>query len=225
MAGYVPFDPKKPLQQPATAPTPTGGYIPPATIQGYGNAAGRARAQAQLSPADGGGYVPFNPNGGQQTDSAAAGPGWSIDWSKPGGQVTMPQSVQDFGDIAGNEAGMGLPGLRVQTDAARQRLGPAASAVADVAGNILSPTTLLNAVPYVGPELAGGAHEGIKSYAAGNDWKTIGEDALGGVAFGALGQGAARIAPEVLPQLTKQGVQLGLAHAANKLGLGHVLPE
>ena len=73
--------------------------------------------------------------------------------------------------VAWNEALMkSLPGLRAQAEAARQRLGPVAAASADVAGNFGSPTTALNFVPYVGPELAGGLHEGIKSYNSQPDW-------------------------------------------------------
>jgi hypothetical protein len=99
--------------------------------------------------------------------------------------------------------------------AARQRLGPAASAVADVAGNLMSPTTLLNAVG--GPVLAGGVHEGIKSYMSQPNWipdaqgmKRIGEDTAGGAAWGALGLGAAKAAPAVAPVLSRVAVQGGI---------------
>jgi hypothetical protein len=195
MSGYVPFDPNKPLQ----APTP---------------------ADASPASTKSGAYVPFNPNAATTTsatptDDKTAQPaqpsGWGIDWSK-GGQVTMPQSVQDFGDIAGNEAMMGtLPSLKAQADAARQRLGPAASAGADVTGNVLSPTTLLSA--FGGPVLAGAAHEGIKSLAAGNPWSTIADDAAMGAISGGVGGQAAKLAPAVLPQLTKAAVDLGPAAA------------
>src|SRR5580698_884739 len=61
-------------------------------------------------------------NGGGQQQTGAQPSGWGIDWSK-GGQVTMPQSVTDFGTVAGNEAMAGtLPGLRAQAEAARKRL-------------------------------------------------------------------------------------------------------
>src|SRR5580698_7323773 len=90
------------------------------------------------------GYAPLvapKPEGAASPPPASAQgqpSGWGIDWSK-GGQVTMPQSVQDFGDIAGNEATMGtFASLKAQADAARQRLGPAASAGADMTGNVLS---------------------------------------------------------------------------------------
>jgi hypothetical protein len=97
---------------------------------------------------------------------------------------------------------MNLLGLRQQAEAARQRLGPAAAGSADVVGSILSPTTLLNAVPGVGPELAGAAHEGIKSAATMNpneSWmdyaKRVSEDTAGGAAWGGAGHIAAAAAP------------------------------
>jgi hypothetical protein len=129
----------------------------------------------------------------------------------------MPQSAQDWSTIAAQNSSMGLAGLKTQADAARARLGPVAAGSADLVGGAISPSTLLNAVPLVGPELAGGLHEGVKSYMEGNDWKTIGEDTLGGAGAGLAGQGAAALAPRVLPQLTRQGLNAGLAYGAHKL--------
>ena len=142
---------------------------------------------------------------------------WSIDWSK-GGEVKLPQSVQDWSTLAAQNSLMGLyPGLNAQADAARKRLDPVTAASADVAGGAISPSTLLNAVPVVGPELAGGVHEGLKSYAAGNDWKTIGEDTAGGAAAGLAGQGAALAAAKALPTVIAGGVTGGAGYLGHKL--------
>jgi hypothetical protein len=205
---YVPFDPNKPLT-PAAPAAPAANAPPPAAA------------------APKGGYVPFDPNQGQtggtpkQTtgDAGAAAPsenqGWGIDWSKRGGEVTMPQSVTDWGNIAGNEAvAYGIPSLRTAAEAARQRLDPVTAASADVAGGALSPTNLLYGVPYAGPGLAGGLHEGIKSYEQGNDWSTIGKDTAAGAIAGYGGTIAGKAAPYVLPQLTKAAVDLGPAAGA-----------
>ena len=130
----------------------------------------------------------------------------------------MPQSVQDWSTIAAQNSLMGLyPGLTAQADAARKRLDPMTAASADVAGGAISPTTLLNLVPGVGPELAGGLHEGIKSYAQGNDWKTIGEDTLAGGVTGAAGQGVAKAAPYVVPKLAEEGLKGALTYGAHKV--------
>ena len=208
MAGYIPFDPNNPLKSqaaPDAAPVAKpGGYVPFDP-----NAAKTGEAPAQTT---GGGQSQRTTGGGQQAGGASQPSGWGVNWRT--GDVTMPQPVQDFGNVAGNEATMGtLPGLRTEAEAARKRLGPAASSGADVAGNVLSPTTLISAVPYVGPELAGALHEGIKSYAAGNPWTTIADDAAMGSISGFGGQLAAKAAPVVLPQLTKAAVDLGPAAA------------
>jgi hypothetical protein len=181
MAGYVPFDPNKPLQPPAPADTAP------------------AAAPAPTKP---GAYVPFNPNaatttsGGQTTADGAAQPSQPGDWSS----------------VAWNEAAMGtIPGLRAQAEAARKRLDPVTAASADVAGNFASPTTALNFVPYVGPELAGGLHEGIKSavsnWTPDQSWPTylsnVGKDTAGGVAGGLVGHGAG--AALTNPELLKLG--------------------
>lgn len=199
--GYVPMAPPSQRQQVA----------PPQT-------------QPQTGATDQG-YVPMvqqqTGGGGQTTPQPTQSWGINLQRGPNWGDITVPQSVQDWGDVAGNEAIMGtLPGLRAQADAARQRLGPAGAATADVAGNVLSPTTFLNALPGGAP-IAGALHEGIKSYAAGNDWKTIADDtAMGGIAgFG--GAAAAKAAPYVLPQLSRAVVDLGPAAgmtvAAHKL--------
>jgi hypothetical protein len=191
---YVPFDPNKPLTQ-----------APPA---------------APAAPKSG--YVPFDPNaqtGGAQpqpTSVAAPSPdpGWGVHgWT---GDVTMPQPVTDWGNIAGNEASMSmLPGLRTQAAAARQRLDPATAASADVAGGALSPTSLLAPIPYVGPPLAGALHEGIKSYEQGNDWSTVGKDTIAGAGGGLVGLGVGKALTS--PELFKYGAgALGTA-AAHKV--------
>jgi hypothetical protein len=211
MAGaFDDFDPTGAKQQPNAAPQPK---------------------QTEGPAASGGAFSDFNPTGasskqagGDQTtgggNGAAQPSGFGVDWSdwRHGWPITMPQPVEDFANIASNEASMStLPGLKAQAEAARKRLSPETAASADVAGNILSPTTLLNAVPFVGPELAGATHQGIKSYAQGNDWKTIGEDTAGGGIAGLFGQGVAKAAPAILPKLTDEGLKAGLTYGAHKL--------
>jgi hypothetical protein len=128
-----------------------------------------------------------------------------------GAPAAQPAQPGDWSSVAVNEAAMGLlPGLRTQAQAARQRLGPTAAASADVAGNFASPTTALNFVPYVGPELAGGVHEAVKSYMSQPDWvpnsaelTQIGKDAAAGVAGGVIGHGAG--AALTNPELFKIG--------------------
>jgi len=200
----TPLRPALPTSTPAVAPAPAApagapsGYRPPPPL---------AAAPAQGPP----GYLgSTGATGGVPAPTPQAD--WSIDWSK-GGEVKLPQSVQDWGNIAGNEATMGtIMSLRAQADAARQRLGPVTAASADVAGNVVSPTTLLNALPGGAP-IAGAVHEGIKSYAAGNPWTTIADDTATGAISGFGGQLAAKAAPAVLPQLTKAGIELGPAAA------------
>jgi hypothetical protein len=217
----------KPPAQPQTAPAP--GAPAPAQTGGeqyqtdtFKKALGGGQQAPPAPPAPGGAVQAQPPQG------------WGVDWSKRGGEVTMPQSVQDWGSIAGNEAVMGLPGLKAQADAmaARQRLGPVASASADVAGNLMSPTQFLNAVPYVGPELAGGVHEGVKSYMSQPNWipdaqgmKRIGEDTAGGMAAGLAGQGVAATAKYALPTLIKSGVVAGGAALGHKLLGGAALGD
>jgi hypothetical protein len=119
----------------------------------------------------------------------------------------MPQSVQDWSDIAGNEAMAGtIPGLRTAAEAARKRLDAGTAASADLAGNLVSPTQLLNVF---GPEAAGAAHEGIKSYMSQPNWvpdaagaAKIGEDTALGAATGGVGRLVAGQAPEHLGDMT-----------------------
>lgn len=229
MAGYVPFDPNNPLK-PQAAP-------------------GAAPDAAPVAKP--GGYVPFDPNKPQTAsggDSSASAPAqssqpggaganqpadWSIDWSK-GGEVKLPQSVQDWSTIAAQNSLMGLyPGLTAQADAARKRLDPVTAGSADVAGGAVSPTSLLNAVPVVGPELAGGLHEGLKSavtnWTPDESWgtylKNVGEDTAGGVAGGLAGQVAAYGALKALPQLIKGGVVTGTGWLGHKVLGGAALGD
>ena len=170
--GYVPlYQPgaQKPAQT-QTAPPPQ----PPAS------------APPPVKDPNDQGYVPLvtKPAQTQQTTGGGQGAAQPGDWST----------------VALNEAAMySLPGLRAQAAAARQRLGPVAAASADIAGNYGSPTTALNFVPYVGPELAGGMHEGIKSYMSQPDWMPnsaelaqIGKDTAGGVVGGSSATALAR---------------------------------
>jgi hypothetical protein len=90
---------------------------------------------------------------------------WSLNpqtWNVP-----LPQSVQDFGDIAGQRASSGfmLPAetwtgespdvatAKARLDAAKERLGPKLSTVADTLGYYASPTNLINGIPVVGGAL------------------------------------------------------------------------
>jgi len=221
----TPLRPALPTSTPAVAPAPAApagapsGYRPPPPL---------AAAPAQGPP----GYLgSTGATGGVPAPTPQAD--WSIDWSK-GGEVKLPQSVQDWGNIAGNEATMGtIMSLRAQADAARQRLGPVTAASADVAGSIASPTTLLNAVPYVGPELAGGVHEGIKSavtnWTPDESWtdylKRVGEDTAGGAAAGLVGQGTGLAAQKALPELIKGGVMTGTGWVGHKLLGGAAVPD
>jgi hypothetical protein len=145
------------------------------------------------------------------TPSVTSQPGGATAIDPNQGSVAGTGSWSDFGSVASNESLMNsLPGLRTQAEAARQRLGPNWAAVADLTGSIASPTSLLNLVPGVGPELAGGAHEGFKSYMSQPDWwpssaarTQIAKDTAFGVATAGLGHGAAELAPKLLPEAAK----------------------
>lgn len=198
-----------------------------------------ARPKQPASPSGG---MMADPNPGQQTTPppVTQQPGGMMAGGQQtgggGGQTQpAPGPVQpgDWSSVALNEALMkSLPGLRTQAEAARQRLGPIAAGSADVAGNIGSPTTALNFVPWVGPELAGGLHEGIKSYNSQPNWipdwqgtKQIAEDTAGGVASGALGQGTALAAKTALGPLIKAGAVYGAGTAAHQMLGGSVLGD
>ena len=228
--GYVPlYTPKR------TAPAAAPAVAAPAAAVGAPNEQGYVPLYQKPGAGQQTGGGQQTTAGGQQTPPAQPSQPWTLNpqtWNVP-----LPQSVQDWGNVAGNEADMGLPGLKAQADAAaaRQRIGPLAAMSADVAGNVMSPTSLLNALPG-GPVLAGGAHEGIKSYMSQPNWipdqqgwKRIGEDTAGGMAAGALGMGAAKAAPVVAPVLSRVAVQGGIPTAAGIVGhqlfgQGHVLP-
>ena len=158
--------------------------------------------------------APQTPDSGGSSTTDAQPSGWGVNWRT--GDVTMPQSVTDFGNVAGNEAmSYGVPSLRAQAEEARKRLDPATAASADFVGAALSPTQLLNAVPYVGPELAGAMHEGIKS--AVTNWKpdeswptylkNVGEDTGFGAALGFGGRVVAGQAPKYLGDATRELVK------------------
>ena len=160
---------------------------------------------------------------------------WSIDWSK-GGEITLPQSWQDFGDLMGEQASAGasLPMARMesqakgqpldlstqlaQLDAARQRLGPTASGVADTLGYYASPTTWLNRIPVAGGGLGGALHEGLKSYFEGGD---VPSSVLKGGVEGLVGTGAAHVLtnPKILSKVLEAGGMTAagtIAHALFK---------
>ena len=136
--------------------------------------------------------------------------------------MTLPQSWQDFGNIAGEQASAGasLPMARAesqakgqpldlstqlaQLDAARTRLGPTASGVADTLGYYASPTTWLNAIPYAGGGLAGATHEGLKSYFEGGD---VAANTLKGGVEGLGGTAIAHVLtnPKILSKMLEAG--------------------
>jgi hypothetical protein len=166
--------------------------------------------EAPAASSNGGAFSNFNPTG---TPSKQAGGGQ---------QQTTGAQPGDWSSVAWNEAAMGtLPGLRAQAEAARKRLDPLTAASADVAGNFASPTTALNFVPYVGPELAGGLHEAVKS--AVTNWKpdeswsdyltNVGKDTAAGVAGGVVGHGAgAAITNPELLKLGASGISAKVMH-------------
>jgi hypothetical protein len=91
--------------------------------------------------------------------------------------------------------------LRADADAARRRLGPAASATADLAGNLLSPTNLATAIPVVGPGIAGGSQAALQSYGAGDPYSTVGSNMLKGGVMGETTLGLSKLAnPKVLAE-------------------------
>jgi hypothetical protein len=142
---------------------------------------------------------------------------WGVNWK---GDVTFPQPVQDFGNVAGNEAAMAIsPELRAQSAAAKARLGPVASTVAETLGYYASPTTLLNTVPVAGGLLAGGLHEGIKSKFEGDDWTTAAEKAGIGGATGLASTGIAHVltSPSVLSKLVDVAGTGGVGALAQSL--------
>ena len=182
MAGaFDDFDPTGAKQQPGAAPQPK---------------------QTEGPAASGGAFSDFNPAGAASKQAGGDQTGGAAQTSQPG----------DWSSVAWNEAMMGtIPNLRAQAEAARKRLDPAVAASADVAGNFASPTTALNFVPYVGPELAGGLHEGVKSAVANwvpneswTDYLTnVGKDTAGGVAGGLVGHGVGKAVTN--PELLKLG--------------------
>jgi hypothetical protein len=158
---------------------------------------------------------------------------WSIDWSH-GGTVTLPQSMQDFGDIAGERASAGfmLPAetwtgeapdvatAKARLDAAKTRLGPQLSTVADTLGYYASPTTLLNALPG-GGIAAGALNEGLKSYNEGDNGWTVATHAGEGALAGGAGEVLSRLAvmPKALSNLTDYGLS-ALGGGASHLAFG-----
>jgi hypothetical protein len=153
---------------------------------------------------------------------------WSIDWSK-GGEVTLPQSLQDFGDLMGERASSGLLNAaaawqngadlatqKAKLDAANQRLGPKLSTLADTLGYYASPTNLLDVFPG-GSAASGAINAGLKSKLEGDDWTTASEHAAVGGATGGVASTLSKVAtaPKVLSNLTDytlSGVGAGASH-------------
>lgn len=166
--------------------------------------------------------------------SAAPDTPWVTNWSH-GGDINLPQSWQDFGNIMGERASSGfmLPAevatgeapdaatAKARLDAATQRLGPKLSTVADTLGYYASPTNLLNGLPVVGGALSGAANEGFKSYNEGDDASTIGKHIWQGALTGGTGGALSRLA--LMPQVISRAADLGmsgLGAAASHLVLG-----
>ena len=114
-----------------------------------------------------------------------------------------------------------LATAKARLDAAKQRLGPKLSTVADTLGYYASPTNLLNAVPLVGGGLSGALSEGLKSKLEGDDWTTAGGNAARGFVTGEIGSGLSRaaVAPKVLSPLTDYSLS-GLGAALSHLAVG-----
>ena len=201
--------------QTGAAPPPTGGEQYETPIYKTQQTAPAAAPKPPVAPST---PQPATTGGGNQPS------GWGISgWS---GNVTMPQSAQDWSTLATQNSLMGLyPGLTAQAEAARKRMDPLTAASADVAGGTISPSSLLNAVPVVGPELAGGLHEGVKSavtnWTPDESWptylKNVGEDTAGGVAAGFAGQMGGLGVAKALPELIKGGVTGGTAYLGHKM--------
>jgi hypothetical protein len=160
-------------------------------------------------------------------------PDWSVNWK---GNVTLPQPVQDFGNLMAEQATVGgsfpyqvwesqgtdqptnLATLKAQSGAERERLGPVASTMADIAGYGLSPVQLLNDVPG-GTMLGGALQEGIKSKLEGDDWMTAYKKAREGLAAGVAGSTIAHVltSPAVLGKLVETGGMGGTALLAHTI--------
>jgi hypothetical protein len=178
----------------------------------------------------GGPVSPGSP-GGQQ-------PGWGVNWK---GDVTMPQSVQDWGRLAGEQASMGaadpleawmtgntLANLRGQSEAARQRLGPFAAGSADIAGELASPANYLSmglgpasrfAGGVIGSGLQGAVQEGVKSKMEGDDWTTAANNAIKGGVTGLVAGPASRV---LTGAKTLGNAAQGLTGAAAGWGAHHL---
>jgi hypothetical protein len=211
---------------PTPTPTPTPTPVAPDPLQMLPPGQRPAPTAPAAAPAAPLQMLP--PGQRQGATPADTGPGWGIDWSK-GGQVTMPQSAQDWSTIAARNSLMGLYGSpsKADVDAARARLSPDAAASADAAGAAISPSSLLNLVPRLGPALAGGLHEGLLSYNNGpGGWqgaKTALEDAGAGAGWSAGGQFLGAAAPKILPELARQSVAVAGAGLAAKTGINEAL--
>ena len=194
-----------------------------------------AEQQGATTPAAaGGGGVDLSPLTPAERNTAPPPPStWGVTNWLHGGDVTFPQSVQDFGDIAGERASAGLLNAgaawqnntdlatqKAKLDAAAQRLGPKLSTVADTVGYYASPTNLLNEFPG-GGILSGALNEGLKSKLEGADWTTAGEHALQGALAGGAGSVLSRLAvmPKVLSNVTDYGLS-ALGAGASHLVFG-----
>ena len=166
----------------------------------------------------------------------------SLDWAKyyynqlP--SLPSSQSIDDFRTIYGYDTpyrevikrATGQPvdfvALKEQADAARQRLGPTGAAAADIAGNVVNPVGLLNAIPKYGPGLAGLVQGGLQSYGHGDPGIDVFNKSLLGLGAGLASQGLTT--PSVLrgvgSELAERGPgalvgwYFGMPHGLESLG-------
>ena len=87
--------------------------------------------------------------------------GWGIKgWQ---GDITMPQSVRDWGNRAANEAlAYSIPSLRAEAEAAKKRMDPASAASADLTGSVLSQRIYSMRFPMLVLALLAGVTKGLR---------------------------------------------------------------
>jgi hypothetical protein len=139
-----------------------------------------------------------------------------------GSNFPIKPAVQRFGaDVLGIGARPDFVKLRADTEAARQRLGSGASLAADAVGAYTNPTTPLNFVPLIGPGLAGGIQQGVKSYGEGGSAPAVVGNTVAGATEGELSLGAAKLLsnPQVMKTAAKGAAYMAPTGIASLLGL------
>jgi len=163
------------------------------------------------------------------------GPGWGSSQqlgdftTVAGSNFPLQPAVQRFGsDVLGIGSRPDFVRLKADADAARRRLGPAGSLGADAVATYTNPAAPLNVIPYVGPGLATGIQQGVKSYGEGKDLPTVGVDAGKGFAAGETSLGLAHTltSPTVGRFVGQRAVDVGVPTAlSGLLGLHLGYPE